>query len=349
MAISQHFSITSNTLPSPPYHRMKILIIQTAFIGDVILATALIENLHQHFPQGKIDFLLRKGNEQLLTGHPHIVKVLVWEKKSKYRSLFGLLRTIRREEYHLVINCQRFASSGFLTAFSGAISKMGFRKNPFSFFFSRKMPHNIGDGQHEIVRNHILIAHLVGDPVEKPRLYPSQRDFEKMQALTHGQQYVCIAPTSVWFTKQWPAHKWLALMERLPARLHIYLLGGRGDTVGCDELCTAVGKHRATNLAGQCSFLESAALMQGAAMNYVNDSGPMHIASAMNAPVVAVFCSTVPAFGFGPLSDKSFVVETKVSLPCRPCGLHGYKACPKGHFKCAESIDVEALDFKGMV
>lgn len=326
---------------------MKILIIQTAFIGDVILATALVENLRQHFPQGKIDFLLRKGNEQLLSGHPHIGKVLVWEKQNKYRSLFGLLRRIRREEYHLVINCQRFASSGFLTAFSGAGSRIGFSKNPFSFFFSRKMPHNIGDGLHEIARNHSLIEHLVGELVEKPRLYPAQVDIDKMQAMTQGRQYVCIAPTSVWFTKQWPAHKWQGFMERLPAHIHIYLLGGKGDAAVCDALCAAVGRERATNLARQCSFLESAALMQGAAMNYVNDSGPMHIASAMNAPVVAVFCSTVPAFGFGPLSDKSFVVETTVSLPCRPCGLHGYNACPEGHFNCAEGIAVEALDFQG--
>jgi heptosyltransferase II len=326
---------------------MKILIIQTAFIGDVILATALVESLHRHFPQGKIDFLLRKGNEQLLTGHPHLRKVLVWEKKDKYRSLFQLLRAIRQEEYHLVLNCQRFAASGFLTAFSGASSRIGFRKNPLSFFFSKKLPHNIGDGQHEIQRNHSLIEHLVGERVEKPRLYPAQSDMDKMQALTRGQRYVCIAPTSVWFTKQWPAHKWLALMQQLPATLHIYLLGGKGDVEACEMLCTALGKQRASNLAGKCSFLESAALMRGAAMNYVNDSGPMHIASAMNAPVIAVFCSTVPAFGFGPLSDKSMVVETKAVLPCRPCGLHGYKACPKGHFECAESIDVKALDFKG--
>jgi len=92
------------------------------------------------------------------------------------------------------------------------------------------------------------------------------------------------------------------------------------------------------NLSGKLSFLESAALMQGAVMNFVNDSAPMHMASAMNAPVTAVYCSTVPSFGFGPLSDKSFVVETLEKLSCRPCGLHGYKDCPQGHFKCAYSI-----------
>ncbi|MGZ4057095.1 MAG: glycosyltransferase family 9 protein, partial [Bacteroidia bacterium] len=84
-------------------------------------------------------------------------------------------------------------------------------------------------------------------------------------------------------------------------------------------------------------------LIKDAQMNYVNDSGPMHIASAMNAKTTAIFCSTVPAFGFGPLSDDAKIVETKLQLDCRPCGLHGHKECPKGHFKCALTIETEEL------
>jgi len=97
------------------------------------------------------------------------------------------------------------------------------------------------------------------------------------------------------------------------------------------------------NLAGELSFLESAALMKGATMNFVNDSAPMHLASAMNAHVTAVYCSTIPAFGFGPLSTKSFIIQTSEKLSCRPCGSHGYKTCPQGHFKCATTISPELL------
>jgi heptosyltransferase-2 len=98
-------------------------------------------------------------------------------------------------------------------------------------------------------------------------------------------------------------------------------------------------------MAGKLSLLESAAIMAGARMNFVNDSAPMHLASAVNAPVTAVFCSTVPAFGFGPLSDNAFIAETTIPLDCRPCGLHGYTVCPKGHFKCAE-IEIHTLTGK---
>jgi heptosyltransferase-2 len=97
------------------------------------------------------------------------------------------------------------------------------------------------------------------------------------------------------------------------------------------------------NLCGKLSFLQSAALMQAAEMNYTNDSAPLHFASAMNSPVTAVFCSTVPAFGFGPLRNNGKAVEIKERLSCRPCGLHGHKTCPEGHFKCAMEITNEQL------
>ena len=80
-------------------------------------------------------------------------------------------------------------------------------------------------------------------------------------------------------------------------------------------------------------------------MNYVNDSAPLHFASAVNAPVKAVFCSTVPEFGFGPLSEHAEIVEVKDKLGCRPCGLHGAKSCPRGHFKCAHDISLAQLAF----
>ena len=91
------------------------------------------------------------------------------------------------------------------------------------------------------------------------------------------------------------------------------------------------------------SFLASAALQKGAVLNYVNDSAPMHFATAVNAPVAAIYCSTVPDFGYGPLSDTSFIIETKQALSCRPCGLHGKKQCPQKHFNCAETISLEQI------
>ncbi len=321
----------------------RFLIIQTAFIGDVVLATALAEKLHKHYPEAVIDFLVRKGNEHLLHQHPYIHSVLVWDKQSnKHLNLARIIRQVRRNHYDFVINPHRFATSGLITMLSGATERRGFDKNPFAFGFSRKIPHPIrktGEkAVHEVERNQMLIADITDQVPSRPALYPSEADVASVQKYAGGS-YICIAPTSVWYTKQYPVDRWIDLINRLPASHSIYLLGAPSDTSVANEILHQSSHSKVVNLCGQLTFLQSAALMRHAEMNYVNDSAPMHFASAVNAPVTAVFCSTVPAFGFGPLSDQSEVVEIDYDLYCRPCGLHGYKTCPEGHFKCARDIN----------
>jgi heptosyltransferase-2 len=328
-------------------NRRSFLIIQTAFIGDVVLATALIEKLHRYYPEATIDFLLRKGNEGLLKAHPYLREVLIWDKKiDKQKNLFDLLKKIRANKYDVVINVQRFAATGILTAFSGAGETIGFNKNPLSFLFTNRVRHIVSTQErplHEIQRNQKLIEKLTDALPEKPRLYPSAADRQKV-AQYNQAIYICVAPASVWYTKQFPAEKWISFIRKVPSGIFVYLLGAPGDADLCEQIkLKSESGERVVNLAGKLGFLESAALQEGAIMSYVNDSAPMHFASAMNAPVTAVYCSTLPAFGFGPLSDKSYIVEIKEKLPCRPCGLHGRKACPLKHFDCAMKITDEQL------
>ncbi len=322
----------------------SFLIIQTAFIGDVILATALIEKLRKFYPNASIDFLLRKGNETLLIGNPNVREVIIWDKKKgKIKNLLKLTTYVRSKKYDCVVNAHRFASSGLITAFSGSKLKAGFDKNPWSFVFTHCVKHDLESNLHETDRNQKLIEFITDKNRELPRLYPSQQDFEKVSVFQTGR-YVCIAPTSVWFTKQFPAKQWIEFLNAIQNKIDkVYLLGARGDHAICEDIRIQSNSKNVVNLSGQLSFLESAALMKGALMNFVNDSAPIHIASAMNAPVTAVFCSTVPSFGFGPLSDNSNIVQTIESLACRPCGLHGYKKCPQEHFKCATTITTESL------
>lgn len=321
------------------------LLIQTAFIGDVILATALVEYLAQHAPAAPLDVLVRRGNEGLLVGNPHIRRVLIWDKKSqKYPNLLRLLRQIRQADYGQVVTLQRFASTGLLTAFSGAPLRAGFAENPFSRFFTRRVPHVIGDGTHEVARNLQLLPETVAQHAPtRPRLYPTPADEAAAAPYAAVGEYVCLAPTSVWFTKQYPEEKWLELLAALPAGLPVYLLGGPPDAAACERLAQAATRPGLVNLAGKLSLLASAALMRGAVLNYVNDSAPLHLCSAVDAPVCAIFCSTVPAFGFGPLSSFARIVEHPGPLACRPCGLHGHARCPLGHFRCAREIDTAQL------
>lgn len=325
----------------------RFLIIQTSFIGDVVLATAVAEKLHAYFPGATIDFLLRKGNESLLKGHPFIREVLVWDKQgSKTRNLLKMAFRVRLEQYSHVINLHRFGSTGFITAFSGAKERIGFDKSPFYFGFTKTFKHTISEPYtkpvHEVERNQSLIASFTDTVPARPKLYPSDADYQRVKQW-QLLPYICIAPASVWFTKQFPVEKWIALLDCLPADHKVYLLGGGTDEGLAKSILDGTSHKQVESLVGSISFLQSAALMQGAAMNYVNDSAPLHFATATEAPVTAVFCSTVPAFGFGPLQTGARVVEVEERLPCRPCGLHGQRSCPEGHFRCAMDIKNEQL------
>ncbi len=329
----------------------KILIIQTAFIGDVILATILIEKLHNDFPHARIDFLLRKGNEGLLLNHPYLNEVLLWNKKqNKTKNLFALIKIIQKNKYDKVINVQRFFSTGLITVLSKGEEKIGFDKNPLSFLFDVKVKHVIGTKEnpvHEVHRNLSLIKHFTSDEPATVKLYPSKEDHEKIKSIINCQlstiNYICIAPSSVWFTKQYPKEKWIEFLQNLPQNLKVFLIGASSDKILCNEIKNALPHNSIINVCGELTFLESAALMQNAKMNYVNDSAPMHIASAMNAPVTAIFCSTVTWFGYTPLSYKSFIIEKDEPLYCRPCTTHGKRECPEKHFKCALDIKKEQL------
>jgi heptosyltransferase-2 len=336
----------------------QFLVIQTAFLGDAVLASGMLEKLHAFFPDAAIDLVVRKGNDGLFKEHPFLRKLFVWDKRqNKNKNLFDLIGELRKTEYDHIINCQRFFSTGLMTVLARGKEKIGYDKNPLSIGFTRSVTHVIGDGRHEMDRLNALIEHLTDGTRPLPRLYPTVEDrakvdttirlngltsnahHEHMGTWTHGHMpYVCIAPASVWFTKQWPAHKWIELVTALPADRQVFIIGAPGDTALAQHIIAASG--RGVDLTRELGLLQSAALMEGAAMNYVNDSAPQHIASAMNAPVTAIFCSTVPAFGFGPLRANGRVAETPEKLDCRPCGLHGHRACPKGHFKCAEGIEV---------
>jgi ADP-heptose:LPS heptosyltransferase len=327
----------------------KILVIQTAFTGDVILATALLESIHQQHPDIQIDVLVRKGNEGLFHQHPFLKNCLVWDKKSsKWSNLFKLIDTIRKNQYDAVLNLQRYFSSGLLTILSGAAIKVGYAKNPLSLFFTKKLPHEF-NGQHETSRNHSLLKCLGEFPTSTPKLYPSPSDKQAIEEITKSNKnYIVIAPASVWFTKQLPVDKWCELIDETPHDLAVFIIGAPGDKALQEEIINASHHPKLIGLCGKLSLLQSAELIKNARMNYVNDSAPLHLCSAMNAPVTAFFCSTVPEFGFGPLSSQSSIVEAQPRPNCKPCGIHGFRSCPQQHFNCAREINVKSSALKSI-
>ncbi len=302
----------------------KILFIQTAFIGDAILGTAAVRALNAR--EGKVDVLVRKGNELFYQNHPGVHRVLIWDKKNKWSSWWTLLKEVRKTRYERIFLAQRFFTMGLFLLLSNAKSKIGYRSGWWSLAFDVKVEHRWGKGIHEVQR----LMDLVG---EEQFYSPELHFLASHQVDRPTQSYITISPSSVWKTKQAPVQVWQQVLDRYP-HSQILVMGGPGDVAVLQAMMQQLNHAHLNLVAGQYSLMQSAWIMKGAEMNFVNDSGPLHLCSATNAPVTAFFCSTVPAFGFGPLSENSVVLETKEKLDCRPCGMHGHQQCPKGHFKC---------------
>ncbi len=330
----------------------NILIIQTAFIGDTILASHFAAAVKAQFPDSKIHFFLRKGNESVIQGLPTIEKVWVWDKAGgKTRNLMRLISELRNIKFDYVFNLHRHFNSGLVSSMMKADNKIGFKQNPLALFYTHKadhlIPHIPADNEkvpwHEVQRNLQLIKLAVPEyeiKIGRPELPLLPKHFEKTAEYKSGEYFV-VAPASVWYTKAWSESKYRELTGELSKRGKVIFIGAPSDKELCDRI--REGFENTENLCGELSLLDSAALMKDAKRVFVNDSAPLHLASCVNARTTAIFCSTVPAFGYTPLADDSVVIDVGNTLSCRPCGLHGYKACPLGHFKCSLDINVSRV------
>lgn len=333
----------------------KILIIQTAFIGDVILASSLARAIKKREPTTQIDFVLRKGNESLLHNHPDINHLWIWDKKNnKYLNLLKLALELKGNNYNEVYTLQRYMNASLLCWLSGAPIRAGFSNSALSFVFTHKIEHRIphyltnGDSLHEVQRNFLLymnVHKLINIPQAKelrPSLYPSKEDqhkIDKFLAQNKINKYIVLAPSSVWFTKRWPQNKWQKFIEKYHNEYSFIIIGAKEDKEYCDQI--AQKQNNVFNTCGQLSLLQSAAIMQKAYKVISNDSAPLHLASSVNAASIGIFCGTDPSFGFTALSDDSSSEQLHPPLKCMPCGLHGKNNCPLGHFKCGEDLSIE--------
>jgi heptosyltransferase-2 len=316
----------------------KVLIIQTAFLGDAVLVTSLLEKIRNESPETEIHLLVRKGNESIFQAytHPCLARVWTYDKSNKRASWLDLRTNLKQESFDKVFVVQRFFGMGLLSLMIGAKKVMGFAKNPLSWFFTKAYPHPFGNGIHEVERNTALLSDWLGDKVYKPFLNPSQ-------VRVPAKNYICISPGSVWETKRLPIQKWIDFIHLLPRDQAIVLMGSPNETHLSDEIEHACDGWPIFNETGKHALLASTSIFAQSKGNFVNDSGPMHLSSAVNAPTVAVFCSTIPDFGFGPLADHSQIIEVSEKLDCRPCGDHGKKNCPLGHYACGNYISTQKM------
>ena len=328
----------------------KILIIQTAFLGDVILALPMVQSIKAHLPDALIDFLCVPSTESVLHNHPAIHNVIPYDKKGgdKLDKFIEVLNEIREVEYDIVISPHRFLRSSLLTYYSESKVRIGFEENSLAFLLTSKVKY-IKD-KHEIYRNLELVKQIPALEYDenkvslKPDLYPSTEQKVKVRhLLVHKANLISFAPCSKWFTKQLPIEKASEIAKMLLFKgYNVALVGGEADIDYCNELAQKLNDDSLVNLCGKLSPLESYEVMTQSKALITVDSAAQHLGSASGIPIVLIYGSTDISFGFYPLTSKYKIAEID-SLECRPCTDHGRDKCPLGHFKCMVELSAEKI------
>jgi heptosyltransferase-2 len=333
----------------------KILIIQTAFLGDTILSLPIAESLKKINPEFVIDFMCIPSTANVLANNPDIRRTIIYDKKSsgKLSKLIDIIKQIRAEKYDIIICPHRSLRSALITFYSKAKVRIGFDKNALSFLLTHKAVYR--SDFHEINRNLELIK-LIPDinvnPDEfvlKPQMFPSHEDETIAVNLladfikTGADNIICFAPCSKWFTKSIPELKSVDIINTLiSAGYKVILIGGKDDEIFCESVLTRVDNHNALNLAGKLTPEQSSLVIAKAKALVTVDSAASHIGSVTNTAIIIIYGSTIPGFGFYPLTSKHIVIENN-SLDCRPCTDHGRGSCPKVHFKCMQDINPQEI------
>ena len=322
---------------------MPALLVQTSFLGDMVLTTPLIAWLAGSRP---LDVVATPRAAGLLENNPDVREVILYDKRGVDRGIAGFTRLasrLRGKGYDAAYLAQGSVRSGALALAAGIRDRVGFASSAGRLFYTTRVPSI--DDMHHAAR---LLSLATRDPTRdiaasalRPHLYPGDRQRTAVDQLLGaaklGEPLIALAPGSVWATKQWPYYADLARDLRRDARLVI--VGAESDRPLAAEIVHATG-GTAIDATGRLSLLASAELIGRSMLLVTNDSAPLHLASAMNTPTVAIFGPTVPEFGFGPLADRSRVAG-RTGLDCRPCDRHGPRRCPLGHWRCMREITAD--------
>ena len=325
----------------------SILVVQTAFLGDVVLTTPLFRALRRCRPEARIAVLVTPEAAPLIEEDPHLDRVLTYDKKGG-ESLGSAVRTVRAQAPNLLVAPHRSQRSALLAIASGARTRVGFADAGFRWLYNRQVPRP--RERHEVDRNLALLGGIGCDPLASDRQLHAgctERETEavaevlRAAGVTDGDHILGLCPGSVWATKRWCPEGFAAVGRAFAGKgWRVAVLGGPGDREVSREVAEAIGSA-ALDAAGTTPLKALAAWMERLDLLVSNDSAPLHVAAARDTPTVAVFGATTTDLGFAPFHLRSRVVE--LALDCRPCGLHGGKTCPLGHFRCMGEVSAEAV------
>lgn len=322
---------------------MKILIIQTGFLGDIILSTPVIKGVKTLYPESEIYFLTTPLGRLLIENDPLIKKVLVYDKRGKEKGLSGVFKIVKKINnlnFDRVYCLHKSYRTSFMLFLTKIPHKTGFKKAKLSFIYDVSEPRNIKD--HDAIRNLSIlssetdITHLKQDL----RLFsPIETEINPELKTLKDSKYILLSPGSAWKTKIWHSKGYNETAKHFENKGYkIVVTGAEAEKKICEKVCE---NTKALNFCGKLNLLELKFVVSNAKLAICNDSMALHMASALKTPCVSIFCSTIPEFGYGPWKNKSIVVEKK--LNCRPCGRHGHNKCPLNTEECMKIDSSEVI------
>ena len=321
----------------------RILLIRLSALGDILLMTPLLNLLRATCPQAQVDVLIKAEYRDLLRAHPGITRLLTFDSR---QSLLRTLRGLRADRYDLALDLHCTPRSQLLLRGLRARRKLVYNKRVLRRALLVRLGWNT-------LRRMTPVPEIYAAPLRRlgltgrlgaPTMYLDPESAEAMQ--THivrslpgaaNQPLLAVAPGARWPTKRWPVERFAAVAQELARekQASVVILGGPDEAqlahILCDNLDVPV-----VNGAGALSLMHSAALLSRCRLLISNDSGLMHMATALQVPVVAVFGPTVQEFGFYPFQARAEVVSEPLS--CRPCSTKGSMRCPRGHHACMQDI-----------
>lgn len=334
---------------------MAAAVVQTGFLGDMVLTTPLLARLAA---RGPVHVVATPASAPLVAGHPAVASVLVYDKRGADRGAAGLwrlARALRATGARHAYLAQGSMRSAALAVLAGIPERVGFATSAGRWLYSQRVPYRAD--LHHAHRVWLLAGPDAGAeaaaPLGRPTLVPGAADTEAAATLLASAglaatgPLLALAPGSAWGTKRWPAYPALAAALAAEPRWRdtpVVVVGGGADAPLAAAIAAArpPGGAPVLDATGRLSLLGTAALLARCAALVSNDSLPVHLASAMGTPTVALFGPTIPAMGFGPLAPASVAVGHP-ALPCRPCHAHGPHRCPLGHFRCMRDLPVAAV------
>lgn len=320
-------------------------------MGDAILTLPLLRKIKILMPGSELFVACRPETRDIFMTCPQVDDVIIDDKRSSgfFPALLRLVRQLRSCRFDAAILPHRSMRSA-LSAFLAQIPvRVGFHSSPGRLFLNRKVPFSWM--LHDVERNLTLLGPFSKSALTPPQaLSPRQSESIKTsvaqrlksQGVPEGEKLVGVHPGSVWQTKRWPPERYARVIWRLTREYdaRVILVGGASDV----EWNAGVGKlsrSECLDWTGKTTLDELMALMTHLKLFITNDSGPMHVATAFNVPTLAIFGPTTRELGFFPYGKGHRVLE--VDLRCRPCGLHGAKKCPRGHFLCMNLISIDTV------